>query len=425
MNPCKMASVPGNSNESANGNSEKNSQQLPSSGPSVPETIASAEMSVFHGKYAASRNFAAPQTKGATVAHISATRFGSEPVRNPDGTPLLDHNQRPISIDKILATKPLRAELSSRPGPGGRKLTYMSGDGVTRTLNDIFGFDGWCLDIKDTKREECMKDDKGRFHVAYTATVRVTHRQSGTYKEDCGAGDSIDKSLGTAISHSLKGAVTDGMKRAARHFGDKLGNSLYQGGFNMSKAPATLKGALDAYDIERAKSKFGFDKDRKPSSEQTKIQNNATSNDTSLEEMTESIGIVVNGTGPKTGIAPIHRLGSISGVTDISTNQGLLTRTQGPPAYQTKQPNTYIGNITQSTPQQRNARQQYVPTEFPPKNPPQKNSANEISNDFPKAITQTPKPPPRQHNTVNATAAKRSAAVCADRISTKKSTPEE
>ena len=68
------------------------------------------------------------------------------------------------------------------------------------------------------------KDDKGRFNVAYTATVRVTHRRSGAYREDCGSGDAVDKSAGTAVSHAIKGAVTDALKRAARHFGDKLGN---------------------------------------------------------------------------------------------------------------------------------------------------------------------------------------------------------
>jgi DNA repair and recombination protein RAD52 len=145
-------------------------------------------------------------------------------VRNTDGTPLIDHRGRAITVDRMLATKPLRGELSTRPGPGNRKLTYLSGEGVTRTLNDIFGFDGWNLDIKKTQREECVKDDKGRFHVAYTATVRLTHRKSGAYKEDCGAGDSIDRSMGTAIAHALKASITDAMKRAARHFGDKLGN---------------------------------------------------------------------------------------------------------------------------------------------------------------------------------------------------------
>lgn len=74
-------------------------------------------------------------------------------VRNMDGTPLLDHNGRPVSVNQILATKPLKPELCSRPGPGGKKLTYLSGEGVTRTLNEIFGYDGWNLDIKETKRE--------------------------------------------------------------------------------------------------------------------------------------------------------------------------------------------------------------------------------------------------------------------------------
>ena len=74
-------------------------------------------------------------------------------VRNTDGSLLIDHRGRPITVDRMLATKPLRGELSTRPGPGNRKLTYLSGEGVTRTLNDIFGFDGWNLDIKRTQRE--------------------------------------------------------------------------------------------------------------------------------------------------------------------------------------------------------------------------------------------------------------------------------
>lgn len=74
-------------------------------------------------------------------------------VRNVDGTPLLDHNGNPVSVNQLLATKPLKLELCSRPGPGGKKLTYLSGEGVTRTLNEIFGYDGWNLDIKETTRE--------------------------------------------------------------------------------------------------------------------------------------------------------------------------------------------------------------------------------------------------------------------------------
>ena len=171
----------------------------------------------------------------------------------------------------------------------------MGGDIITKTLNEAFGYDGWCLEVKNTTREESTKDDQGRHHVAYIATVRITHHRSGVFRgaileflfpiihqiynslltprpyvntfrltrheEDCGAGDSIDRCLASATGNALKGAVTDAMKRAARHFGEKLGNSLYHDGFNANNAPSTLKDALDTLDIDRAKSRFGFEKD--------------------------------------------------------------------------------------------------------------------------------------------------------------------
>mmetsp|Transcript_19803 Transcript_19803/g.43089 ORF Transcript_19803/g.43089 Transcript_19803/m.43089 type:complete len:409 (-) Transcript_19803:513-1739(-) len=199
-------------------------------------------------------------------------------VLNADGSILIDHNGKPVTVERFLCTKPLRAEVSTRRGPGGMKLTYMGGDMVTKTLNEAFGYNGWCLEVKNTSREEPIKDEKGRYHVAYIATVRVTHQRSGVFREDCGAGDSIDRSLASASGNALKGAVTDAMKRAARHFGEKLGNSLYHDGFNANNAPATLKDSLNTLDIDRAKSRFGFDKDRKMTAQnagaaQTKVSN--------------------------------------------------------------------------------------------------------------------------------------------------------
>jgi len=170
--------------------------------------------------------------------------------------------QRPVTVGRYLCTKPLRAEVSTRKGPGGTKLSYMGGDIITKTLNEAFGYDGWCLEVKNTTREESTKDDQGRHHVAYIATVRITHKRSGVFREDCGAGDAIDRCLANATGNALKGAVTDAMKRAARHFGEKLGNSLYHDGFNANNAPSTLKDALDTLEIDRAKSRFGFEKDR-------------------------------------------------------------------------------------------------------------------------------------------------------------------
>eukprot|EP00562_Extubocellulus_spinifer_P028382 CAMPEP_0178643646 /NCGR_PEP_ID=MMETSP0698-20121128/17852_1 /TAXON_ID=265572 /ORGANISM="Extubocellulus spinifer, Strain CCMP396" /LENGTH=680 /DNA_ID=CAMNT_0020284549 /DNA_START=165 /DNA_END=2207 /DNA_ORIENTATION=+ len=182
-------------------------------------------------------------------------------VLNPDGTPLLDHHYRPIPLQKLLQTRPLRSDVSTRPGPGNMKLTYMSGEVVTRTLNELFGFGGWCMEVRQTTREECKQDSKGRYMVHYTATVRITHVASGSYREDVGANDSIDKSLGSAVANAMKGAVTDAMKRAARHFGEKLGNSLYDSKFSLKHAPMTLKAALETYDLDRNRATF-FEKDR-------------------------------------------------------------------------------------------------------------------------------------------------------------------
>ena len=85
---------------------------------------------------------------------------------------------------------------------------------------------------------------------------------STLFLEDCGAGDAIDRSLGTASAHAIKGAITDAMKRAARHFGEKTGNALYHSGFTANNAPMTLKDAFEQFDVQRAKTRFGFEKDR-------------------------------------------------------------------------------------------------------------------------------------------------------------------
>lgn len=179
------------------------------------------------------------------------------------GTPLLDQRNKTIPIAKMLATKPLRGEIQSRQGHGKNKVSYLSTDSVSRTLNDIFGFDGWTSEVHEIKQVLIEKTAKGQFLVVYQAKVRCIHRASGAYKEDVGVADNISGQIQNAISNAIKAAVSDGLKRAARHFGDKLGNILYNEKFKAASAPLTLQEALDQYDVERAQTKFGFEKDRK------------------------------------------------------------------------------------------------------------------------------------------------------------------
>jgi len=172
---------------------------------------------------------------------------------------LRDSKNNPVTIDRFLQCKPLQSDISKRPGPGGRQLLYLSGECVTRTLNQAFGFKGWNLAIVKTDQVVCQQqmaaNDKAgsRWQVGYTAHVRITHVYSGSFREDVGAGESIDKQLGTAVQHALKGSITDAVKRAARHFGEKLGNSLYQSNFHYRNAPVSINQALIDGDKEREK----------------------------------------------------------------------------------------------------------------------------------------------------------------------------
>ena len=192
------------------------------------------------------------------------------------GTPLLDHNNAPIPIAKMLATKPLRSEIHSRKGHGNSKVSYLSTDCVSRTLNDIFGFDGWTSEVLQVTRTLMQQNSKGQWLVIYDAKVRCTHKASGAFKEDIGVADSIHGQIQCAISNAIKAAVSDGLKRAARHFGDKLGNVLYNDKFKAANAPLTLKDALNQYDIERANTKFGFEKDRNHNNTNTTVSGNYT-----------------------------------------------------------------------------------------------------------------------------------------------------
>jgi DNA recombination protein Rad52 len=173
-------------------------------------------------------------------------------VRYPgDRSIVLDHNGKPLSVDRMLATKPLRKDISTRPGPGGQDLLYLSGETVIHTLNQVFGYDGWNLQVLDTQQQLREQLDDQRWCVVYTAHVRITLTESGTFKEDYGTGDAMDRQLSAALQMSLKASITDAIKRAARHLGDKFGNCLYQNNFKVTDAPRSFPEALDRVDQGR------------------------------------------------------------------------------------------------------------------------------------------------------------------------------
>ena len=75
---------------------------------------------------------------------------------------------------------------------------------------------------------------KDKHVVGFLATVKVTILNTGASHEDVGCGEGCHKSKIKAIDNAIKSAVTDAMKRAARHFGERLGNGTLKGNMHFA-----------------------------------------------------------------------------------------------------------------------------------------------------------------------------------------------
>ncbi|KAG6895082.1 hypothetical protein C0992_003216 [Termitomyces sp. T32_za158] len=119
--------------------------------------------------------------------------------------------------------------ISQRPGPGGGpKLTYAEGWKIINLANEVFGFNGWSSNIVNITTDFIdYNEESKRYNVGATAIIRVTLRD-GVFHEDIGYGMlENSKSKGAALDKCKKEAVTDGLKRALRNFGNLMGNCLY------------------------------------------------------------------------------------------------------------------------------------------------------------------------------------------------------
>ena len=134
------------------------------------------------------------------------------------------------AVTKALAQPLDPALVSQRKGRAGRKFDYLEGHAVIDQANRIFGYGGWGYGLVGdvTLRQiETVDSQTGEVKVtsAYSAPVRVTVA-GALPRTDTGFHDVKDE---TADGHdtAMKGAVTDGMKRAFRSFGVQFGNGFY------------------------------------------------------------------------------------------------------------------------------------------------------------------------------------------------------
>ena len=120
--------------------------------------------------------------------------------------------------------------VSRRDGRSNRQYEYIEGHTVIDQANAIFGYGGWGYElVGDVSLRRIEKVDvrtgEVRVSFAYSAPVRVSV-VGAPPRTDIGF-HIVAEDTPEGHDTACKGAVTDGLKRALRSFGDRFGNGLY------------------------------------------------------------------------------------------------------------------------------------------------------------------------------------------------------
>ncbi|XP_071358032.1 DNA repair protein RAD52 homolog isoform X2 [Trachinotus anak] len=115
--------------------------------------------------------------------------------------------------------------ISTRAAGGGQRVCYVEGHRVISLANEIFGYNGWSHSISQ-QNVDFVDLINGKFYVGVSAFIKV-QLKDGSFHEDVGYGVSEGlKSKALSLEKARKEAVTDGMKRALKCFGNALGNCI-------------------------------------------------------------------------------------------------------------------------------------------------------------------------------------------------------
>jgi len=114
---------------------------------------------------------------------------------------------------------------------GNITLSYLEGYDIIDTANFAFGFGNWSYSVTLLEQvSEELNQNQNRV-IGYKAIVSVTvydlHHKATVTREDVGFGTGIARDYASAHESGAKEAVTDGLKRAFRTFGNQFGNALY------------------------------------------------------------------------------------------------------------------------------------------------------------------------------------------------------
>ncbi|XP_077424528.1 DNA repair protein RAD52 homolog [Vanacampus margaritifer] len=153
--------------------------------------------------------------------------------------------------------------ISTRLAGGGQKVCYIEGHRVISLANEMFGYNGWSHSISQ-QNVDFVDLVNGRFYVGVSAFVKV-QLKDGAFHEDVGYGVSEGlKSKALSLEKARKEAVTDGVKRALKCFGNALGNCILDKAYlqAINKIPKQPLPALDPAQTKRSESEPSVEKAR-------------------------------------------------------------------------------------------------------------------------------------------------------------------
>ncbi len=170
-----------------------------------------------------------------------------DPASSAD--PALLWDGLPPVVARTLA-QPLDLGLvSQRRGRAGMIYHYLEGHTVIDQANLIFGHGGWGYELVGDvtlRQMETVDSRTGEVKIssAYSAPVRVTVAGAPS-RTDVGF-HAVAEETPEGHDTALKGAVTDGMKRALRSFGVQFGNGLYGDQVDWSGEPRPERAPVQA-----------------------------------------------------------------------------------------------------------------------------------------------------------------------------------
>ncbi|XP_070762897.1 DNA repair protein RAD52 homolog [Enoplosus armatus] len=153
--------------------------------------------------------------------------------------------------------------ISTRVAGGGQRVCYVEGHRVISLANEMFGYNGWSHSISQ-QNVDFVDLVNGKFYVGVSAFVKV-QLKDGAFHEDVGYGVSEGlKSKALSLEKARKEAVTDGMKRALKCFGNALGNCILNKEYLLAinKIPKQPPPPLDPAQTKRSEGEPSVEKAR-------------------------------------------------------------------------------------------------------------------------------------------------------------------